>query len=543
MYFSITAVFNRAVTLEMDNDEIFRMQRSVEIRIREAGEDAKARNHRSPACPNVWRSYTTDRNVFSIDGLTPATSYEVQVRDADGAVTGQEFTTHQESVLLDVRTFGAAGDGEKEDTAAIQAAIQACPPEGTVYVPAGTYRVTPLFLKSRMTLWIDTGAVLLGETDRRRYPVLPGMTRSTGEEEEYNLGTWEGNPLDMFASLLTGISVRDVDIIGGGTIDGNAGAGDWWRDPKKKRIAWRPNIVYLAYCAGVRMQGVTVCNSPCWTIHPYYSDDLGFYDLTVRNPSDSPNTDGIDPESCERVTVLGTTISVGDDCMAIKSGKIYMSRVHLRATRDIEVRNCLLERGHGSVTIGSEIASGVHGVHVSKCLFDGTDRGLRIKTRRGRGETSVLDGICFEQIRMRDVPMPFTVNMFYFCDPDGHTRYVQDRSAIPRDDRTPSIGTITARDITCTGVEASLVCAMGLPESPIGELALERIEASYRPAAERVARRPVMMDDLDPVSGQSIIAHNVKKLTLNGVHITDSDVAEPVLEGVEEQELRDLRIG
>ena len=229
--------------------------------------------------------------------------------------------------------------------------------------------------------------------------------------------------------------------------------------------------------------------------------------------------------------------------MAIKSGKIYMSRVHLRATRDIEVRNCLLERGHGSVTIGSEIASGVHGVHVSKCLFDGTDRGLRIKTRRGRGETSVLDGICFEQIRMRDVPMPFTVNMFYFCDPDGHTRYVQDRSAIPRDDRTPSVGTITARDITCTGVEASLVCAMGLPESPIGELALERIEASYRPAAERVARRPVMMDDLDPVSGQSIIAHNVRKLTLNGVHITDSDVAEPVLEGVEEQELRDLRIG
>ncbi|MCR5675177.1 MAG: glycoside hydrolase family 28 protein [Lachnospiraceae bacterium] len=540
MEFRFAAVFNRSLVVELDSDTVYRLDEPVEVLIKETGDSAKERNHRSKACPVTARTFRTVKNVFSIDSLAPGTDYAVSVREENGETVTKEITTKPESVLLDVRAFGAAGDGVKDDTAAIQAAIMACPPGGTVWLPAGTWSVTPLFLKSRMTLWLDEGAVLLGNTDRTKYPVLPGMTRATNEAEEYNLASWEGNPLDAFASLLTGISVQEIDVIGAGTIDGNAQNADWWVDHRTKRIAWRPNTVYFAYCRQIRMQGVTVRNSPSWTIHPYYSDDLGFYDLTIRNPSDSPNTDGLDPESCERVEILGTLISVGDDCMAIKSGKIYMSRVHLRPTREITVRNCRLERGHGSVTIGSEIASGVTDVHVSQCEFDGTDRGLRIKTRRGRGQTSALNNICFENIRMNDVMMPFTLNMFYFCDPDGHTDYVQDQQPHPVDEMTPSIGRIEAKNIECTGVHASLVCAMGLPESPIDELVIENIRAQFAPKASRRTERPVMMDNFDPVSGKSVIARNVRRLVMKDVTIAGEDVAEPEIDGVEEAETEGL---
>ena len=368
------------------------------------------------------------------------------------------------------------------------------------------------------------------------------MTRATNEVDEYNLSSWEGNPLTSFASLITAISVHDVDIIGRGTIGGNAENSDWWVDHRTKRTAWRPNTVYFAYCENMRMQGVTVCDSPSWTIHPYYSDRLGFYNLTIRNPSDSPNTDGLDPESCQHVEVLGTLISVGDDCMAIKSGKYYMSRVHLRETTDIIVRNCRLERGHGSVTVGSEIACGVTDVHVSQCEFDGTDRGLRIKTRRGRGKTSVLNNICFEKISMNDVMMPFTLNMFYFCDPDGHTDFVQDPAPREVDDLTPRIGSVTARDITCRGVHASLLCAVGLPEAPIGELVIERVDAEFAPLESRREERPVMMDNFDPVSGRSVIARNVKSLVIRDVTIKGENVQKPQLDNIEDAKTEGLVI-
>ena len=74
------------------------------------------------------------------------------------------------------------------------------------------------------------------------------------------------------------------------------------------------------------MHGITVQNSPSWTIHPYFSKHLKFIDVKILNPANSHNTDGLDPESCQDVLVLGTYISVGDDCIAIKSGKIYMAQ-------------------------------------------------------------------------------------------------------------------------------------------------------------------------------------------------------------------------
>ena len=72
--------------------------------------------------------------------------------------------------------------------------------------------------------------------------------------------------------------------------------------------------------------------------------------------------------------MLGTYISVGDDCIAIKSGKIYMAQKEKTPTEDMTVRQCCMRDGHGAVTVGSEIAAGVKDVHIRDCMFMNTDR-------------------------------------------------------------------------------------------------------------------------------------------------------------------------
>ena len=129
-----------------------------------------------------------------------------------------------------------------------------------------------------------------------------------------------------------------------------------------------------------------------------------------------------------------------DDCIAVKAGKfnyrVQSINVHVKT---LMIRQCCMRDGHGSVTIGSEMAGGVINLTVKDCLFINTDRGLRIKTRRGRGKDAIVDGILFDNIQMDQVMTPLVINCFYFCDPDGHIEYVRSKEALPVDERTPQI--------------------------------------------------------------------------------------------------------
>ena len=515
MKYSIIDVFSRSVTLELTGEQPYYQEEPYEIYV------------------DGVLFGTDRRNVVTVDGLLPSHTYAIKLVNKSGCYE-QEITTEDETILLDVRCFGAKGDGEHVDTEMIQAAIYSCPAGGTVRFPKGTYLTAPLFLKSGVTIWLEEGAELLGLTDRKEYPILPGMTiPGMDSEREYNLGSWEGNPLDIFASLITGIDVSDVNIVGRGTINGNAAAGDWWQHKKERIIAWRPRTIFLNRCKNVRIQGIKVCNSPSWTVHPYYCDGLRVMNIRISNPDDSPNTDGFDPESCTDVLLIGTEISVGDDCIAIKSGKYYMSRYHFRRTSGIEIRNCNLMRGHGSVTLGSEAASGVENVRVNKCIFDRTDRGVRIKTRRGRGERSVLDDLVIDNVVMDRVHMPLTVNMFYFCDPDGHSDYVQNQEARPVDEMTPVVGTIRLQNVECRGADASFVCVCGLPERPVEGIILDGVKVSFLPEEERRPQNPVMMDNFPDMSGVSMYLKNVRNVEIKDVEIAGAADAEPTLENVE----------
>ena len=468
------------------------------------------------------------RSVFSLFDLQPDTEYTVTARSADGEEDSLVFRTEPESYTLNVRRFGAAGDGETDDTPALQAAIACCPAGGRVLVPAGTYRTGPLFLKSHITLEIRRGATLALEKDRTRFPILPGATRPAGGgEEDLLLGSWEGNPLDNLASALTGVEVEDVRLIGEGVIDGRGQEGDWWVTPKVKKRAWRGHLLGLIRCKNIAVQGLTFRNSPSWNIHPIFSEDLLFADIRVEAPAVSPNTDGFDPESCKNIRLYGARFSVGDDCIAVKSGKIYLGQKRPVPCEGIEIAWCAMLDGHGGVTLGSEMSGGIRNVRVHHCLMRGNDRGLRIKTRRGRGQHAIIDDIRFEDIRMEGVKAPLVVNCLYFCDPDGHDPWVQSREKQPVDEGTPTVGTIVFERVRAENCGACAAYALGLPERPIRKIRVADCRFHFMPDAPGMV--PAMADGVPPCHNRGLILQNVAALEAENVvfsGITGPEIAD-----------------
>lgn len=461
------------------------------------------------------------RSVTSLFNLEPDTEYTVESVTENGGRDRLVFRTKKETCTLDVRDFGAKGDGKTEDTAMLQAAILCCPEDGRVLVPAGDYVTGPLFLKSRMTLEIAGGATLMLLTDRERFPILPGNTPANNPDGEVLLGLFEGCATDGFAGALNGIDLTDTAIIGEGVIDGRTQEGDWWVRPKEIRIASRGNLLYTQRCRGMLIQGLTFRNSPSWNLHPSYSEDLDFIDIRIKAPWDSPNTDGFDPESCRNVRLLGAEISVGDDCIAIKSGKIGLGRKYRRPCEDLEIGWCALLDGHGGVTVGSEMAGGVKRVRAHHCYMKGNDRALRIKTRRDRGRDGVIDDIVFRDIRMDGVRMPLVINSFYFCDADGKTERVQSRDKQPVDETTPEIGKVCFENVEAVGCKACAAYVLGLPEKPMRHLVLRDCRFDFDPEAQPMV--PAMALNVEECCRRGLIVRYVEKLTMEKVSFEGID--------------------
>ncbi len=475
--------------------------------------------------------------VETIEGLEPNREYELQLKSKTGQSSLVKFKTDYEFVTLNVRKFGARGDGIHDDTICIQAAINACPAHSRVYIPKGVYKVSCLFLKSDITIDINEGATLSAYTDREKFPILPGLIESYDETEEYNLGTWEGNPLEMFGSIITGIHVSNVVITGKGTIDGNASFENWWEGEGREKIggAYRPRMIFLNHCENITVQGLTIQNSPSWNLHPYFSNHTRWIDMRVLNPKLSPNTDGMDPESVNGLEVVGVYFSLGDDCIAIKSGKFYMGHKHKVASQNIEIRQCYMRHGHGSVTLGSEMAAGVKNLVCRDCIFEDTDRGLRVKTRRGRGNDAVIQDILFENIKMDGVLTPFVINSYYWCcDPDGRSEYVKCKDALPVDERTPFIKGIKLKNIEAKNCHVAASFIYGLPEAKIEEVVMENVHMDF--ASHPTPEYPAMMADVEPCTNKGIYINNVKKLVMKNVTVIGAKGSPIEIHNVDEVE-------
>ena len=451
-----------------------------------------------------------DTNVFSLFNLKPNTKYTLRTSLDNFSL---KFKTKSETACLDVKEMGAKADGVSDDTYFIQLALDTCPKGGRVVLPEGTYFTRPLVLRSNTTLELKKGATLLGDHKERSYPFVPARGYINGKEEI--LASWEGEPFDCHQSLISAYRAENIHVIGEGVINGNADKSTWWATPKGRAVA-RPRLVFLNKCENVIFHGVNAKNSASWNIHPFFSKNLKFYDVHVKCPPNAPNTDALNPESCDKVDIIGCTFSVGDDCCAIKSGKLYMGRTYKTPANRHTLRNNLFQDGHGAIVLGSEMSGGVKNLSVSQCVFKHTDRGLRIKTRRGRGKDGIIDGVTFENIKMDNVITPFVINMYYFCDPDGESEYVWSRDKkMPVDNGTPYLGKFKFKNIDCVDCECMAGYFDGLVEQPIKEITIENVHFSFKPDAK--PNLPAMLTGVREYCKEGLYVDNVEHLILKNV--------------------------
>ncbi|QLF68421.1 glycoside hydrolase family 28 protein [Peteryoungia desertarenae] len=449
---------------------------------------------------DVVASGNTRQVTWTLCGLRPDTTYRLLVEHET-----LEFTTKSETTLLDIRDFGATPDAT-DNSAAIQSAIEAAPAGATLRLPAGTWFSGPIFLKNHLTFLLDEGAVLADIGTRDNRPILDAR-----HEDGRVLGTWEGVAEPCFASLVNAIDCEDVTLTGTGVVDGGGDRGDWWSWPKETRQgARRPRTLFFSGCRDLTLTGVTVRNSPSWTVHPVLCSRVLAADLQILNHPDSPNTDGFNPEASSDIHLVGLDISVGDDCIAIKAGKRDPRGGPDRPTEKVQISNCRMQRGHGAVVMGSEMSRGISDVIVRNSHFIGTDRGLRIKTRRGRG--GFVKRIRLEACQMDDVATPIAVNAFYFCDSDGRSDYVQSRSVLAISAETPSISDISIRNLSITGAKTAAAVFFGLPEAMIEEVEIDGLTIRYDPDAEPDI--PEMACHLPTLRHAGIIAENTRFRTL-----------------------------
>ena len=225
---------------------------------------------------------------------------------------------------------------------------------------------------------------------------------------------WEGVKQEVYASCIYADGAENIAITGFGTIDGQGQK--WWdvfRNHPEQLEYPRPKLISFDSCQQITLRDVSLVNSPSWTVNPILCQDITVDNIKIKNPADSPNTDGIDPESCKNVRISNCLIDVGDDCIAIKSGtEETKERV---SCENITISNCQMLHGHGGVVLGSEMSGDIRNVTISNCIFQDTDRGIRLKSRRGRG--GVIEDIRVNNLIMDNVICPFTLNLYYFVVP------------------------------------------------------------------------------------------------------------------------------
>lgn len=243
-------------------------------------------------------------------------------------------------------------------TAAIQTAINhmGASGGGTVYVPPGRWLTGTLSLRSGVTLFIAPGAVLEASANLADYT-------------EHKLSNAGNNDRQNF-HLLFAEDAEHVTITGGGRIFGNGPAhwlepdaaapgGVHWFRPKPQRVS---PMVELRNCRHVRIENITLADSPGWTLHPHNCDFLTIRGVIVENNLLGPNTDGFDLNGCRDVFISDCHLTCGDDAIIIKA----MSDA--RSCERVTITNCVVQSNCIGIGIGCETESDVRQIAISNCV-------------------------------------------------------------------------------------------------------------------------------------------------------------------------------
>jgi polygalacturonase len=415
--------------------------------------------------------------------------------------------------VVDIRAHGAVAGGATKNTAAFAAAINACAEAGggRVLVPAGQWLTGPVHLRSKIELHLAEGAELIFSDKFEDY--LPVVLVRVGGVEVYN-----------YSPFIYARDCTDVAITGPGKLNGNSRA--WWDWKKKetkaffemaargvpveKRIfgtpeaAIRPNFVVFLNCRNVLWEGFTIGGGPNWTLHPVYCENVIIRRVHVL--TDGPNNDGIDPDSCRNVLVEHCVFDTGDDCLVIKSGYNEDGWRVARATENVVMRWCISKRGHGGLVIGSEMSGDVRNVYMHDCEFDGTDRAVRIKSRRDRG--GVVEHVWAERLRVRNMQQDVVImNMDYTAD----------RNA-PIAKKPPVFRDIHIKDVTADGAPIAIRLT-GVDDSPIENITFENMTIASKQGVKLSHVRNITFKNVKvtPKTGQVFELIDARDVLVDGV--------------------------
>lgn len=459
------------------------------------------------------------------------------------------FSTHLSARIYDIRELGADPSGKNKCTQLINNTIKQAAAEGggTLYFPAGDYLTAAIHLQSNITLHLESGATLLFSDDFEDY--LPFVRMR-----------WEGVFMNSLSPLIYAHGAENITITGRGTINGRGHK--WWKESLRiiqeikdnngktttlnelqrmwadankeivyesyyagtiERKFFRPPLIQLLECKNIRIEGVTVENSPFWTINPEGCDNIVISGVTVFNPWANPkghNTDGINPSSCRNVRISDCFISVGDDCITIKSGRDRDGRNYGRPCENLTITNCVMLTGHGGVVIGSEMSGSVKKVTISNCVFNGTNAGIRLKASRGRG--GVVEEIRVDNIVMNDIQRDaFIFDLFY----DKTSKEE------PVTERTPVFRNIHLSNITGNNVN-SIGYISGIEEMPVSNLSFTNINMRGKTGFRAATASGLVFDNVDfsVEKGSPFVFENCKDILLNNVRSSVLRPEEPVVE-------------
>lgn len=385
-----------------------------------------------------------------------------------------------------ITEFGAVAGLQVKCTEAIRQAVDACHRAGggRVVVPVGRWLTGAIHLQSNVNLHVAKGAVLIFSGDPQDY--LPAVQSS-----------WEGWECFNYSPLVYAFGCENVALTGEGQLEARMETwAAWFERPAphmealkrlytmgstgvavaKRQMAegqnhLRPHFIQFNRCRNVLIEGITIRQSPFWTVHLLLCDSVVVRRLDIA--AKGHNNDGIDPEGTRNLLVEDCRFDQGDDAIVIKSGTNQDGwRLHA-PSENIVVRNCTVVDGHQLVAIGSELSGGVRNVYVHDCRFEPAKAAtslfnlLYIKTNRRRGgfvENIIMENIDASRARLKMGVFGIETDVLY-----------QWRTLVPTyEERLTTIHGITIRNVE-VGETSTPFRILGDKEQPVADVTLDQI--------------------------------------------------------------------
>jgi polygalacturonase len=407
--------------------------------------------------------------------------------------------TQRPTLVLNVREFGAAGDGKTKDTSAIQQAIDRCGVlgGGEVLVPAGEYLTGAIALRSNTVLRLEKDAAILGSPDFADYPI--SQVR------------WEGKWIPGRVGLIYAIDASRIGIVGPGRIVGNPAVGG---RPNQQDPLRHPALIEPIRCRDIRLEGFSTSHRLMWSIHPTNSENITIKDLTIR--STGGNGDGIDIDSCRHVRIEGCDIATGDDCISIKSGRGSEAYALMQTSEDILITNCTMADSiFACIGIGSETSGGIRNVRIEHCKFTGARTfAIYIKSRVGRGAF-------IEDISARDLDVSGMTGGFLSLNLLGSG--IQDQAPVPGNEGIPTVRNFRFSEVRVKDCPVLVDGVRIHPDKPLDGFSLTGVTGTCTKgiALANVKGAEIRGVKVTGLAGPLLAVHNVTGKGLEGAASVD----------------------